>query len=336
MKEIDFSSRTKAEVLYSQLQHKIDTRAEGSQDLNFVTKELIPSYKDAAEALDALLKFPIEVTGDYVIIVGRNAALALRILLGEDDPKIPVEIYNDIPNFDKLNADTRELVVRPYAVSKDILKTRQRGLKEADLLWNVQHLVDEGYTKDEVAKALPVLAKWRVDKLYAKAKGIWTQKALAQARAEVKALTDAKKPVNHARIIDRVGLPAKYIKDLTDPTRRGARSAAFNALKSKQKLSPNSKKWADSNFTWYTLSATGQLATSDFPNKTLLSSKAFLEITQHHLKEAQAHVSLWTGALMRANTQVQRLEHPVRTVVVVPEPVPAKGKAKAKAAGAGR
>lgn len=332
-KVIDFSSRTKAEVLYSQLQHKMDTRAEGAQDPDFVTKELIPSYKNADEALGALLKFPIEVTGDYVIIVGRNAALALRILLGEDDPKIPVEVYDDIPSFEKLDADTRELVVRPYAVSKDILKTRQRGLKEADLLWNVQHLVDEGYTKDEVAKAMPMLARWRVDKLYAKAKGIWTQKALASARAEKKALEAAKKPVNAARIIERVGLPAKYIKDLTDPTRRGARSAAFNALKSKQKLSPNSKKWADSNFLWYTLSATGQLATSDFPNKTLLSSKAFLEITQHHLNEAQALVSLWTGALMRANTQVSRIEHG-NSVLSVPAPAPAaKGNAKAATAG---
>jgi hypothetical protein len=39
-----------------------------------------------------------------------------------------------------------------------------------------------------------------------------------------------------------------------------------------------------------------------------LSARVFIELTQHHLSRAQALVSLWEGALERANTQVQRLD----------------------------
>jgi len=308
-KEFDFTDRKKIEVPYSQLKHNLDTRAEGSQDPEFVTKELLPSFKDKDEALDVLLKFPIEVTGDYVLVVGRNFARALQILLGEDDPKIPVEVYSDIPNFDRLDVDD-QLKVRTYAISKDHLKTRQRGLKDEDYLFNVQYYVDENYTKEQVIDALSPLGlkKWRIEKLYVKAKGIRTQQQLGAARQEVKVLTDAKKPVNYNRIVERYGLPEKYVKDLSDPTRRGAKTAALNALKNKQKLSPRSKQYADGNFTWYTLSAQGTLATSDFENKTPLSAKTFREITQHHLDEAKALVTLWEGALERANTQIDRLE----------------------------
>src|SRR5271170_1838822 len=213
-REFDFTDRKKTEVLYSQLQVKaLDTRRDGSQDLDFVTKELLPSFKDKDEALDMLLKYPIETTGDFVVIVGRNFSLALKILLGEDDPMIPIEVFNDVPSFAKLDADD-QLRLRTYAMSKDHLKARQRGLKDADYLFNVQYYVDGDYTKEQVIEALAPLGlkKWRVEKLFKTAKGIQTQKKLAEARTEVKVLLAAKKPVNYSRIVKRVGLHEKYIK----------------------------------------------------------------------------------------------------------------------------
>ena len=311
-KEFDFSSRKKTEVLYSQLRlNVLDTRRDGSQDLEFVTKELLPSFQNPTEALELLLKFPIEATGDLVVTVGRNFALALKILLGEEDPKIPVETFNDVPSWDKLDADD-QLRLRTYSMSKDHLKTRQRGLKEADYLFNVQHYVDEGYTKEQVVEALTPLGlkKWRIEKLYKTAKGQWTQDKLGQARIEVKTLLVAKKPVNYGRIVERVGLPEKYVKILAQPIRQPYKSAKLNALKNKQGnwLKPDvAKEHIDKNLLWYTLSATSQLETSDFPNKAPLSSDVYIQLTQAQLVRAQALVSLWAGALERANTQVQRL-----------------------------
>lgn len=314
-KQFDFDDRKKVEVPYSQLKHILDTRAEGSQDDHFVTHELLPSFKDPVDALAEALKHPIEVTGDLVLVVGRNLALALKILLtsdGDDDPKIPVEIINDIPDYAELDADD-QLRLRTYAVSKDTKKDGRRGLKDADYLFNIQHYVDQGYSKAEVVEALtPVgLKAWRIEKLYKKAMNANVSKLLPIARAEAETLRKAGKPVNVARICERLGLPEKYGKDILNPTRRGARGVAINALKRKQKWENgknNAKQYADSNFEWYTLSAQGTLATSDFPNKTPLSANAFLEITKHHLLHAQTLVSLWQGALMRATQQVNRLD----------------------------
>jgi len=308
-KQFDFFDRRKTEVLYSQLKHNLDTRVNGSVDLDFVSQTLLPSFKNADEALSEALRHPIEVTGDLQIVVGRNLAMLLKILLGEDDPKIPVEILVDVPNFDNLDEDDK-LRLRTYAMSKDITKDIRRGLAENDLFHNISHYVEKGWTKEQVVEELsPLVKKWRIEKIFTKARTSWTQKQIAIGRQEAKVLREAGKPVNYDRICDRLGLPRTAAKDIQSPIRRGQTTMTVIQLKRKQNNLSKSRQYADENFLHYTLSESGTLAESDFPDKKPMSADTFIEITNYHLKQTQTVVALWQGALQRAHTQVQRLKH---------------------------
>lgn len=312
-KQFDFQNVEATEIPYQELGHDFDVRLDGGQDIDFVVQELIPSYKDAGDALAETLKHPIQVTKDFQLVVGRANALALKIILGEDNPKIPVEILKGVPAYGDLDEEDK-LRLRIYAMKADMLKTKQRGLKQRDLQFNITEFVKAGYTLEEVIeklRGLPDMKEWKVKKLYYSAKNAWRQKQYASGREEVAALKKAGKVPNVSRIMDRLGIPdserTSFIQNVINGRRNGARTLAINALKNKQSgVYSKIRDYVDRNFEHHSLSASGQLATSDFENKTPMSGQTFIAITEHHLKKAQELVTYLEGAVQRAHAQVNK------------------------------
>jgi hypothetical protein len=318
LSKYDLSLRTKVEQPYSWLKHKLDTRIDGSANAEFA-EELEHSFKDKSDALDELLKFPIEVTGDGVVVVGRALARAMSSILvtpGDPDPLIPFETYDEIPNFEKLS-DEDKAGLRLYAVKRDRTKTKQRGLGQEDNLYNVRQLVILGWSKDRIVTGSMEtgLSKWKAEELYRLASNSETNKKYGAAAEEVKELKRDKKPVNFDKICVKHGLdPKKYASKLEAPRPRSRKPAQQNNLTKKQRWtvatpaksvygSGTPQSLADNNITWYRDSENGTLAEGTQP----LSGDVFIGLTRSHFRQALNLMNFWKDALDRAEAEVARL-----------------------------
>jgi hypothetical protein len=329
LEKFDLTQRTIVHKPYSWLQHKLDTRIDGAAKAEFAD-ELLNNFKDKDHALNELLKYPIEVTGDGVPVVGRALAKALSTILvtpGDTDPEIPFEVYDAIPNYDKLS-DRDKAGLRLYAVSKDERKDKQRGLTQADRLFNARAFVTLGWSKDKVIAGLVEagVGKWKAEELYSKAKNSITNQNLAAARAERKELQKAHKPVNAKKLCEKFNLEptARNQKLVAEETDRGGRPNTITHLIKKQQWiakkdqdshysGGNPQSLADNNIEWYRRTATNSLrpASDDAAAERPLPAENFIKLTRAKLGEALKLANFWQDAMNRAEAEVDRLE-PVR------------------------
>lgn len=321
----DLSKRTRVEKPYAWLKHILDTRVDGAANADFAG-ELIHSFKDKSDALGELLKYPIEVTGDGVIVVGRALAKAIaEILVTDSDPEpdIPVETYDEISNYERLS-DEDKAGLRLYAMKRDTTKVKMRGLGQDDKLYNIRQFVILGWSKERViAGAMETgMSQWKAEELYRIALNSETNKKFATAAEEVKTLKKEKRPVNFAKICEKHGLdPKKHAKKLEEPRSRAKRPAALNNLIKKQRWvvvnpaktvygSGTPQSLADNNITWYRDSVNGTLRDGAQP----LSGDVFVGLTQKHFNQAVREMNFWKDALDRAVAEVARLGYQKKTV----------------------
>lgn len=318
LNKYDLSNRTVVHKPYSWLRHILDTRVDGAANADFA-EELGHSFKDKSDALGELLKYPIEVTGDGVIVVGRALAKAMLEVLsmpGDTDPEIPFETYDEISSFDRLSEEDKA-GLRLYAMKKDEKKIKQRGLTQDDRLYNIRQFVIFGWSKERIiAGAMETgMTSWKAEELYRTALNSETNKKFAAAAEEAKQLKKDKKPVNFDKICVKHGLdPKKYAKKLEEPRDRSRRPAALNNLIKKQRWvvanpaktvygSGTPQTLADNNITWYRDSENGTLADGAQP----LSGDVFIGLTQKHFNQAVREMNFWKDALDRAVAEVARL-----------------------------
>jgi hypothetical protein len=318
--KFELTAYTEKYMRYSTLKHLLDTRIDAAANETFV-KELIAKWGgDKSRALEDLFKYPIEATGDGVLVVGRAAARAYANILttrDDPDPEIPILTYDNIPNYDKLS-DNEKLGLRLYAMKRDHRDDdMRRGLSEQDKLWNIRQFVSQGWSKERVLSAAAEIgiAEWKAEDLYRKAKNSITNIAIANVRKEMAELRTAKKPVNVDKLCEKHGLDSKkYSDSIVNPQRRGARTAALNNLVKKQRWIAKSpaktpfsggtpQSLANGNLDWYRRSVQDMLD----PGEKALSGETFLALTRQHFAAAAAAAKFWGDALSRAEAEVLKL-----------------------------
>lgn len=312
---------------WSSLRHGFDTRKDPGINRDFAEKELGKTFKNRDEIIDSANDYPIVCTEDGMITKSRAYSYLLYTTLAtatDPDPLIPVRVLIAVTFDDLDNDEYCELL--GDSMEADIIDTKQRGLKDADIQSDIEKFYAKGWrTVDKIKKVCPSVPEWKIKRNLAIAKNKSTQALVQQGREEREKKLARHEAVNYFVLAENLGLGAqgtrendKYARLISNEQQRGGavrNTAGLTALKKKQVYSSQkrAKRFAESNQWWYETSVTGnprRLPTKKFPlgepRTRKMTEDTFIAITDANLDEARNNLAFWENVKQRADTLVAK------------------------------